>query len=137
LLPLVERDYHPQVKSALVRLGQLASEANDELCARAEQQLDLLTRPVSGGVELTTAPLALLSDYMVRTLLQLIWRQQAWPLQDMSFDKWEQLLAICRAESPPPQSFPGGVRVNRDGSVLRLSRPSDPMAQAHRRTDTG
>ena len=127
LLPLLARDYNPHVREALRRLSQLAGEADDELCGRATQHQELLVRPIAGGVELLTESLAPMSDYLIRTLLQSIWRQQRWPLQDMSRDKWQQLLALTRATdaaAPAAQMFPGGIRAERSQSQLRLTRPA-------------
>ena len=122
LLPLLERDYNPQVREALRRLSQLAGEADDELSGRAARYRDFMPRTVSGGVELMTAPLELLSDYMVRTFFQVIWGEQGWPLQDMTLERWQQLAQFARATAPPPQMFPGGIRAEKQGDVMRLTR---------------
>lgn len=122
LLPLLERDYNPQVREALRRLSQLAGEADDELTGRAAEQCDQLVRPVSSGVELQTSKLPTLSDHALRTLLLTIWRQQRWPLADMSLEKWQQLAALARADSPAPQIFPGGIRAEKQDDYLRLTR---------------
>ncbi len=125
LLPLLERDYNPHVRQALLRLSRLAGEADDELTGRAAQHGEQLIRFVPGGAELTTDPLVLsyLSDYILRTLLQHIWREQHWPLADMSLEKWQQLCALARAAAlPPAQMFPGGIRAEKHGDVLRLTR---------------
>jgi tRNA(Ile)-lysidine synthase len=125
LLPLLARDYNPHVRQALLRLSNLAGEADDELTGRAAQHGEQMIRRVPGGVELMADPLVLsyLSDYILRTLLQHIWREQQWPLADMSLEKWQQLADLARASGKPPaQNFPGGIRAERNGKALRLTR---------------
>jgi tRNA(Ile)-lysidine synthase len=124
LLPLLAREYNPHVRNALLRLGQLAGEADDEINALAGDVLTQIQQPIAYGVELAIEPLSRHSNFLARAMLKSAWQQQGWPLQDMSFEKWEQLLAICRAaDSPPAQIFPGGIRAEKEGGVLRLSRP--------------
>jgi len=124
LLPLLERDYNPHVRQALLRLSQLAGEADDELTGRAAQRGEQMIRAVPGGVELTcdAAVLSHFSDYILRTLLQHIWREQHWPLAAMSLEKWRQLANLARASGPAPaQTFPGNIRAERIASALRLT----------------
>jgi hypothetical protein len=56
-----------------------------------------------------------------------IWQEQSWPLADMSFEKWEQLLSLAcsaySARTPLVQMYPGGIRAEKQGGILRMTRP--------------
>jgi hypothetical protein len=71
-----------------------------------------------GGVEIAIERLEGTYPALVRHMLVKLWERQGWPLQDMSFGKWEELLAFASAPFlsrplPPPQMFPGGIRAER------------------------
>jgi tRNA(Ile)-lysidine synthase len=127
LLPLLEREFNARVREALLRLSRLAEEADEFITAFADDLVTRIVRPIHGGVELTTDPLSRQSDFVTRAALNSAWKSQGWPLQDMSFEKWEQLLALVRHADGGDRSclaemFPGGVRVEMDKGVLRLTR---------------
>lgn len=128
LLPLLERDYSPHVRSALMRLGALAGEADEWLARDAARLAERISRPIAGGVEIDVAALCASGPAIVpRYVLIGIWRDQGWAMADMSFEKWEQLHALACATSEPPnaavQILPSGVRAEKQGGVLRLTRP--------------
>jgi tRNA(Ile)-lysidine synthase len=127
LLPLLEREYNPHVRAAISRVSQLAGEADAVLDHQAGQIAQHAARQVPGGMELECTLLLHESEVLSRYVLIHAWRQQGWPLQDMGFEKWDQLLAYVRAPvsgrtNPPVQTFPGGIRAERDGTLLRLTR---------------
>ncbi len=126
LLPQLERDFNPRVKSALLRLAQTAAQADEFLEQQAEAALFAAARPISSGVELDLKRLSHLHPTIIRHALTLIWRDQSWPLQDMSFDKWESLVTLCQAgrddTAPPSTMLPGSVRAELNAKTLRLTR---------------
>ena len=122
LLPLLERDFNPSVRDALLRLARIAGQTDELLDQQAESLLHFAVRGLPSGVELDVAKFEGIHSVLVRQVLLLIWQRQSWPLQDMSAERWEQLLALARAPAPPPQMFPGGIRAENQGGVLRLSR---------------
>ena len=127
LLPLLERDFSPHVRAALARLSRIAAEADELIEAKARRLLARAKRLHGDSVEIETARLERGSDLVARTALVLVWTWQGWPLADMGFEKWDDLLAYARlpADAPaPPRTFPGNIRAERRGSVLKLSRPT-------------
>lgn len=132
LLPLLEREFNPEVREALLRLGHIASEASDVIDTQTRDLFEKTRRPIPGGVELETLPLGQSPKLVARAALIQAWREQNWPLQDMGFEKWDQLLAFATAVTeggataqPPRQMYPGGVLAERAGSILRLTRAQD------------
>jgi tRNA(Ile)-lysidine synthase len=127
LLPLLERGYNPRVREALLRLAQIAGQTNELLDQQAEQLLADAARPAaSGSIELEIAPLHRAHPALVRQAVMIAWQERGWPLQDMTFEKWEQLrLMIQDPDSPWAQTFPGGIRAERIGKALRLTNLAD------------
>ena len=129
LLPLLERDHNPHVRQAIRRLSLIAQEADEVVEARARRFLSRHKRLWGEDVTIQTRPLRHSPDLVARTALMLIWRWQGWPAADMSFEKWDELLAFARepakGDGPhiAPRTFPGGIRAEKQGGVLRLTRP--------------
>lgn len=129
LLPLLEREFNPHVRQALLRLGRLAEESDEFITNFAGELVTQILRPIPGGMELATEPLTLLSDFLARAALHAAWKRQGWPLQDMSFEKWDELIAFVRAglsgaSTIRRQMWPGGVLAELADGVLRLTRPT-------------
>jgi tRNA(Ile)-lysidine synthase len=125
LLPQLEREYNPRVREALLRLAQIAGEADDFLTHEASPGLQNSARMVPGGVELLVRSKSSEHPLLSRYMLMAVWKSLRWPLQDMSFEKWEELRSMAAAvegTAPSAQMFPGGVRAERLGEYLRLTR---------------
>jgi tRNA(Ile)-lysidine synthase len=125
LLPLLEHDYNPRVRDAILRLAQIAGETRDLIRQSALELLEKTLRRQQDGVVLDIGPLQGAPPSLIRSALVLLWQEQGWPLQDMSLEKWEQLRALIQTTptdaSPAIQMFPGGIRAERRGDALRLS----------------
>ena len=132
LIPLLERDYNPRVRAALLRLGELAAEAQsvishlvDELYCTAVARTDL------NGVTIRCDRIGGASPHLIRQLMIRIWQLQPWPLQEMTAEHWRRLRELCVAD---PQmlraTFPNGIAAEREGPMLRLSGPSGPVYRA-------
>jgi tRNA(Ile)-lysidine synthase len=128
LLPLLEREYNPNVRNALLRLSQLAGEADEETDRSAAALASQVIRPLPDGLEVPSEPLRKLSDFLARSLLRSAWRWQGWPEQQMGLDQWNELLSIARLIGGPSEiwirhrTFPGGIRAETKCGVLRLTR---------------
>ena len=142
LLPLLARDYNPQVIDSLVRLSTLAADAQAaidglvaDLAARCVKRR--VGGVVEGGaiegsadqgsaVEIALTPLAGQPRHLIRALLVGVWREQNWPLQAMGFDEWELLADMAAAKPdqacPAKRVFPGGVVAERGRETLALHR---------------
>jgi tRNA(Ile)-lysidine synthase len=129
LLPILEREFNPKVREALLRLAQIAGQTDEFLDQGAEQLLSGASRRINDGVEIEIARLAGVHPALARQALALAWQQQGWPLQDMSFEKWEELLTFARGDSSSEgkrtrcQMFPGGVTAEVEEGLMHLTRP--------------
>jgi len=129
LLPYLESNFNPQVREALTRLSQIAGAANEWMEHEAQLALGAMVRPMEDGIELDAHALGSQPAFLAQLVLRALWRQQGWPLQDMSHEKWTQLLAFAAtsADGQPlsRRNFPGNIRAEKQGGVLRLTRPAD------------
>ncbi|HEY2412203.1 MAG TPA: hypothetical protein VGI40_08175 [Pirellulaceae bacterium] len=126
-MPQLEGDYNPRVRDSLLRLSQAAAQADDFLNEQAQAVLGSAVRLIPGGVEFDLKRLAHLHPALIRQTLLLIWQDQSWPLQDMSFEKWERLVAICQNalsnnDYHRVEILPGFVRLHSTAESLRLTR---------------
>ncbi|MDX1945305.1 MAG: tRNA lysidine(34) synthetase TilS [Pirellulaceae bacterium] len=123
LLPQLERDYNPQIRTALRRLASIAEEAESYLNAQADELLGRVARPIAGGVELDLALVRREPETIARQALRRAWRGQGWPLADMSHEKWGQLWQMTWPDDDAParQMFPGEILAERTAARLRLT----------------
>ena len=80
LLPLLEREFNPQAATAILRLGHLASEAQemiDEVITRALEECNWKKRGET--IELEARTLRIDSEFLARELLIALWRKAGWP----------------------------------------------------------
>ncbi len=122
LLPLLARDFNPQVRAAILRLSRLAGEADDEITGLAADLAAQNVQPISGGIEIPVVRLLAMSDFLARSLLRAAWRSQGWPEQEMGLAEWQVLLELVRNPAAAPRTFPGAIRAEFARGVLRLTR---------------
>ncbi|MBL8828990.1 MAG: tRNA lysidine(34) synthetase TilS [Planctomycetaceae bacterium] len=126
LLPQLARDYNPQVIEALLRLGDLAGDAQELIDADVERFLHghILQQTAERVVLSELGTVTPRSDYFVRESLVALWQRQRWSLQSMTFEHWQRLAEIWRGAQRDVNCFPGGVIATRDGDRLMLTGPS-------------
>jgi len=122
LLPLLERDFNPQVRKSLLSLAAQAGEVSDWLTEVAahiatkvllDAQPNVLRIDVDG---LQSEPVCL-----VREALRIAWTMNQWPLQSMGFRQWQQLAELVVAETGS-LNLPGHVIARRRMKLLVLER---------------
>jgi tRNA(Ile)-lysidine synthase len=127
LLPRLAAQYNPEVIAALVRLAEIARDAQQVIEASVE---DLLGRAVSlpnlspGRVTVECRFLAGENRHLVREMFVAIWRRQDWPQQAMGFAEWDALAGMALDPDPliPPRNLPGNIRAQKTGEQLKLAR---------------
>ncbi|MCO6454509.1 MAG: tRNA lysidine(34) synthetase TilS [Pirellulaceae bacterium] len=129
LLPHLAKNYNPRVAEAILRLGQLAADAEGALDAAVEQLHRQTVRSEPTGVLIDCPPLAQADRHLVRRLLIAVWIERHWPRQAMQLGHWEALAQLAQAEDfghPVRRTLPGAIRATRHDSWLRL----DELPQA-------
>lgn len=124
LLPQLAAQYNPGVRESLLRLGRIAGEAQQVIERAAAALAGKGVRYVSAQqVEIACAALASEPLHLIRELLVLVWKHQAWPQQQMGLDEWDSLAALVSVPSPDRQvqTLPGKIRAERSGDQLRLT----------------
>lgn len=123
IMPELREWFNPGVADALLRLGDLAGQAQAVVDGLVES---LFSRCVTiEGPRTATITLRTLADqpcYLVSELLAAVWRHQRWPQQAMSHAKWDELSAMAASAMPQKQLFPGNIMVDVAGETMRLSR---------------
>jgi tRNA(Ile)-lysidine synthase len=121
LLPLLERDYNPQVREALVRVSDQARDAQEslELLAKrfveqAIEQRDATTCRLNADI------LADLPRHLLRECFLSIWKQMNWPRQPMGFTEWERLADLSATGGAI--QLPGNIDARTRGRLIVLSR---------------
>ena len=126
LLPQLVEQYNPQVVDALLRLGQLAGEAQETIDTSVSE---LMSGAVAtsdrddDSLQVDCRRLAEQPPYLVSEMFATLWRERGWPMQAMGFDEWRQLAelaAVCR--DGRKRMFPGGIVALRRGNHLWLTR---------------
>jgi tRNA(Ile)-lysidine synthase len=126
LLPLIERDYRPNVAEALARLATLAGEAQRVVEAAADDLLDkAIVTATADRVVLDWMAVNTHDRHLMRELFVGLWRRQGWPAQDMGFAEWDALAAMAiGGDVPTKRVFPGTVTACKDNGRIELLAPS-------------
>lgn len=123
LLPLLREQYNPGVVDALLRLGQLADDAQRVTAALVEPLFARAVRVSSGdAATIDVAALAEVDRHLFRELLITLWRRQGWPQQGMGYAEWDELAARAQGEQAGTKTYAGAILAQWDGETLTLSR---------------
>lgn len=125
LLPLLERDFNPQVRKALGTLAGHASEVSDLLAQLAQQRAESALVQISDtSIRIDCLALTDQPTILVRETLLAIWRQAQWPLKRMGHREWQALANLVR-QNGGAVSLPGKTDARRRGQILVLTRSTD------------
>jgi len=121
LLPMLRRDYNPQVGEALCRLGRQADDVQQLLNSLAGE---LLERAVlDANEQICRLDLNILSGqprHLLRECFAQLWQRQNWHRKQMGFAEWDCLAELVSAGGPV--MLPDGIEARRRGSLLVLRR---------------
>lgn len=118
LLPMLESEFNPKVRTALLRLGEQAASASEAIDTLAAEHLEAALISASPTeVQLDSTRLRTASDHVLRAAFVTLWRHHHWPRQRMGFADWQRLVDIVRTGGAV--DLPGGVtaRMVRGGTV--------------------
>ncbi len=125
LLPQLAAQYNPNVREALLRLGQLAEDAQLIIEDRARE---LLQQAILSGsqnhIALNGAILYDEAPFLICEVLILLWKEQSWPLQQMGMAEWTALANLLTKPGSETRSLnlPGKIHVQLSGCTLNLTR---------------
>lgn len=122
LLPLLEREFQPDVRQTLLRLAAQAAEAQDAIETLAGELFERVVegKPGAGECRLLWQPLASQPRHLIRELFALTWRRFNWPRQNMGFDEWDRLAEIALRGGTA--TLPGRIDARRSGKCIVLTR---------------
>ena len=134
LLPLLAREFNPNIKAALVQLAQQCRGEQAYLQA-ATQRLEkrCLRRGLHGRVSLTLRSFARQPEALQRSLVREAIRQVRGDLQQFEYRHWLEVERLWRER--PVQSvvdLPGGIRVSREHECLVIQRKAMQASPAAR-----
>lgn len=119
LLPLIRREFNPQVDAALLRLGSQAAEVQQLLDELADRLLRAAVLEATGTVSrLKCSVLADEPRHLVRQCFVRLWSQLGWPRQRMGAAEWDRLADLV--VRPGRITLPEGIEARRRGDVLLL-----------------
>jgi tRNA(Ile)-lysidine synthase len=124
LLPILEREFNPRVKAALVRLSRQAAEVTEHLDRQAAELLAAATIGRDGDKwRLSCDVLRQQPPLLVRACLALLWREADWPRQRMDFGHYDRLDRLIRERrGHSGADFPDAVTARRRRGVLTVRR---------------
>ena len=123
LLPLLEREYNPNVRNSLTNLSTLAAMASAEIDSLADAVLrQAIARQSGDELILNRRPFRSSSQYITMECFRKIWTQRGWTQQAMGLKQWTLLAQMAQSETiMPPYVFPGAVRVCVTEELIKLS----------------
>lgn len=122
LLPLLQKDFNPQVIPALLRLGQQAGEMEDVIETFAEVQLKAAVLEQSPQhVKMRCDVLASYPVAFRRVCFTMLWQMQNWPRKRMTFAHWNDLAELV-TQKRGAISLPGNLTATRRRDWLKVAR---------------
>lgn len=127
LLPLLERDYNPQIVSALGRLSNICREEDNYLEQRTmEVYRSLLEEEKNKELVFNKEGLQSLPSFLCRRVLRLAWQQVTGETKELSYYHVEQLIKILQKKAGGNVIIlPRGIRAVKTQLFLRLSKNAE------------
>lgn len=121
LLPLLESEYNPGIRNALLRLSQQAVDIELMLNELADASLAVAILEETATVcRIQGEHLSKLPDHLVRHCFVRLWTRLDWPRRKMGFNEWKQLANCC--QEPKRFDLPAHVHVSFRGRMIVLER---------------
>jgi tRNA(Ile)-lysidine synthase len=131
LLPALEAQYNPDLRSALVHLAEQAGQMFTAVEAQVLSALHDAELPRAGNLLiLDRARLAMLSRNLLRELLRQLWQRENWPRDRMRFEEWDRLAGVALGEASAID-LPEGIRARCAERVVQIGPASETSADRH------
>jgi len=130
LLPLLKKEFNPNVVQAIYRLSQQADEVSTLITEEVDQILTAATLDQNQELwRLDCHVFKDVPDYLIKQCFLKIWQEMGWPRKRMGFDHWQRLLELSKAGQK--LNLPNGVEAERRERLLILrklkSTPPEPI----------
>ncbi|GAB4133682.1 hypothetical protein JCM17478_04650 [Thermopirellula anaerolimosa] len=142
VLPILQTRVSGGTTIHLNRLADLAREYDDFVQSQVMAAWPRIVAEATDDLlRLRVTELRTLHPFLIKEVLRAAWRQQAWPLREMGYRRWSQLLEMVheivpgRASHSPTRSFPGNVLAQRVGDCLVLKRATARAGRPQCRAD--
>ena len=126
VIPKIKERFGATFEKGVLSLGRQARENQmllDELCSAFASSF----QTCANRIVIDRKAIAGQSPVLVRHALVRAWRQQAWPLQNMTTAHWSRLADfVCAAAGSSSFELPGNVRVELTDDQVVLGRTSEP-----------
>lgn len=120
LIPLLKKEYAPNLEQSLVRLGAVAESAQCFIHSQTERLAEKTVVVSRDGIRIFPENAPETEAFLWSELLREIWRKNALPQQAMGQTEWELMTAMLRGEADAPEIhiFPGKTEVRRETGAL-------------------
>lgn len=128
LIPLLKKEFNPNVAQAVHRLAQQAEEVTAVVAEQVDQILAAATLDQNRETwRLDCNVLQDVPDYLVRQCFLKIWQEMSWSRKRMGFDHWQRLLILTRAGQK--LNLPDQVEAERRERLLILRKLKNAPTQ--------
>jgi tRNA(Ile)-lysidine synthase len=131
LLPLLRENFNQEVDAAVIRIAEMAAEAQAVIDDLAEDLLEKCRQPqeeynrAGGGIVLLTASLAPQREILVCEVLRRAWREAGFAEQAMTHQRWKELAHFAQsADSGTALMLPGNVHATRPAAGMLALTPA-------------
>ncbi len=116
VLPALERELGPQIRDALLRVAEQASELQSTIQELAADLLhNCLEDETPDLVRLNAELLAGQPRHLVREVFVELWKRKNWPRQALGFDDWDRLGRLVQEGGTA--TLPGNIEATRRGKL--------------------
>ena len=143
VLPLLQAQVSGTAAIHLSRLADLARECDDFVQSQVSAAWPrVVTETTAESLRLDVTELRRLHPFLIKEVLRTAWRHHGWPLREMAYRRWTELLEMVCEAAPPTtrksltRSFPGNILAVREGGYLILRRAMPRANPPECRADT-
>jgi tRNA(Ile)-lysidine synthase len=132
LLPMLRKEFNPQIDEAVCRLATLAAEHETVLAELLGGLIDsALVECMPNRVILDVLPLQHCSLPVLREVLIRVWKRQSFPQKEMDYQQWSALAELLHMPGKR-LDLPGGIMAERTQIQFVITKHVLPVLQ-HRR----
>jgi len=122
LLPLLVKEYNPDIASVLGRLAEQADEVYRQVADQAGELMKKAELPPAGAVLIFDRQILVASGRpLVREAFRLVWQREGWPVGAMDFAAWERVADVVLGKLPAVD-LPGPVQMRGQKRVVQLEK---------------